>query len=91
MTLILQNGYWAARAITEAPVHVSVDLADKCDDAGDWRYKIEVKLADFRGIAMAMSSAIKGGDRKDAERRVYLEVIEILAELLATRVTERVS
>ncbi len=89
MNCVLQNGFWPDRPISEAPVWISVSIDDGAALHGgskEWKYKIEIKLADFRGIAMAESSTVEAANERDAQAKVYLQAIECLAQLLAARV-----
>lgn len=93
--ILLQDGYWPEKPISEAPVWLQISV----DDEGtplhgggkEFGYRIEVRLADFRGVALCESGSVEEPTAERAKERVLFKAIDALSQLLAARVRERVS
>ena len=74
------------------PVRVEIRFdPDRVDRSGPiplWPFAVEVVLSDFRGLARASTGCVEAANEDHAIRRIYIEAIGVLSELLAERVSK---
>lgn len=83
-TVLYREDFWKPR---EDPPAVSVEISVEPAEAGWWRWRVNIKTVDFRGIASAATAKFEADSQLKAELHAYKEAVSSLAELLAQRVS----